>query len=614
MNRSHRSLVAAVALAVFLLPAVARAQLLQFVPQDALLVVKVNNLQQFSQQISGLARAAGLDKVNPILGGDPLMMVQGMTGMTGGLNKGGDGAWVLLNVEGQEPTFLSLVPVSDYQAFLKNFGEAQVEGEVSQVVIQGEDVYASQWGDFAAISNQKAVVQQQPTGLQVEGPVQKELDGNDFTVYLNMPALKDKVLPMLQMQREMLRTQFVQGLQANPEAQEFQPAIESLFDQVMDAVEGFFNNTQALTYGVDLDQKGVKSSFVAAFNPGTYPANLVQKIDGTQEPLAASLPNLNYIIWGGYAVDPEVSRQLVGDLVSPVVTELKPLGEEIQPLVNYLEAMVQMMGAVNQQAFGLIEPTAPLGEEPLYQLVAITEGDTKTIVESQRKMFEAQKQMPLLAGGGQMEADVTYTPGATTIAGVKLDRFEADLNLDAQNPQEAQAQQQLDWLYGPGGPSGYTGTINENLQIFTMGASDDVVEQLIQAARAEGATTQPEAQQQVAERLPQNRFAAVYFAPDTLLATVLRYAQQMGLPMQLQVPEGLPPVGATLATEETAVRADSYVSAELIKGLVDVGTQAQAMFGGMGGGMEEFEDEDMGEDEGMEEEEFEDLGADEGGL
>src|SRR4051812_7302696 len=66
-----------------------RAQVLQQVPSDALIVFKVNNLQATSDKIGKFAQDLGLVAAQPMLA-NPLGMFQGVTRMEQGVNANGE--------------------------------------------------------------------------------------------------------------------------------------------------------------------------------------------------------------------------------------------------------------------------------------------------------------------------------------------------------------------------------------------------------------------------------------------------------------------------------------------------------------------------------------------
>src|SRR4051812_13359208 len=107
-----------------------RADVLEQVPDNAVVVIKVNNLQAVSNKLSKFAEDIGLAQAAPQFA-NPLAALQEKAGVKEGLNKEGDFAFVILdptaNPEHTDEAMLMLLPVSDFKAFLGNFQGAQTE-------------------------------------------------------------------------------------------------------------------------------------------------------------------------------------------------------------------------------------------------------------------------------------------------------------------------------------------------------------------------------------------------------------------------------------------------------------------------------------------------------
>src|SRR5215204_2363702 len=67
----------------------ASAQVLQNVPNDAVLVIKIKNLKDVSTKVAALAQQLGVAGLNPAMA-DPLAAVQQKSGITNGLDQNGD--------------------------------------------------------------------------------------------------------------------------------------------------------------------------------------------------------------------------------------------------------------------------------------------------------------------------------------------------------------------------------------------------------------------------------------------------------------------------------------------------------------------------------------------
>src|SRR5262245_20585159 len=111
-----RFLVAAV-LAIALTASATFAQVIKQVPAEAMVVLKVSNLQATSGKIGALAKQFGIDQILLPLA-DPLAAAQEQMKMSKGINKTGELAIVYMNPAttggDNEKSALLLIPVSDY--------------------------------------------------------------------------------------------------------------------------------------------------------------------------------------------------------------------------------------------------------------------------------------------------------------------------------------------------------------------------------------------------------------------------------------------------------------------------------------------------------------------
>jgi hypothetical protein len=78
----------------------------------------------------------------------------------------------------------------------------------------------------------------------------------------------------------------------------------------------------------------------------------------------------------------------------------------------------------------------------------------------------------------------------------------------------------------------------------------------------------------VSAQLPAQRILAEYVFLDNMVNTGVRYAQANGLPFKMKLPDDLPPIGITAATEGSAVRFDGFIPTKLIQSLVAAGMES----------------------------------------
>jgi hypothetical protein len=80
--------------------------------------------------------------------------------------------------------------------------------------------------------------------------------------------------------------------------------------------------------------------------------------------------------------------------------------------------------------------------------------------------------------------------------------------------------------------------------------------------------------------MPKQRVGEFYIALDQIISSALRYAKEMNAPVKVNLPQGLPPIGITVASEGTAMRVDSHVPTQLVQSVVAAGVQAYMQFQG----------------------------------
>ncbi|MDQ3440531.1 MAG: hypothetical protein M3478_09300 [Planctomycetota bacterium] len=610
-TRRWPALPVVVAALLMTLSSTASAQVLQQVPADALVVIKVRNLQDVSTKASGLMQAMGVANLSPAMA-DPLAAMQQQTGIANGLDKNGDVAiYVPSSVldkikakpakaadpqaeaaeeEAEEPAQQQLAvmlwPITDYKAFIANFPEAQTEGEISTFKM-GEnpnDSYAANWGKYAAVSQVKELVATKPTnlGLKVAGLAAKELDTKDITMFFNVAPARAKLLPKLKESRPQIIAEMKEKMGAEEAQAKYVPIAEAAVNGALDLVEQLLNETNAATYAINLTNEGINTTSMAEFDPKSKFGQRAARIKGAGGSMLTGLPEGKYLLFGGGQLDPKIVTETLDDLLKPIEGELAKLGPDGKAINDYIAAARQAIAASQSSRFGMVAPAGQLGQEAIMQMINIATGDGKAMYEAQKKMFAASDAITALAGQGKVQSKLTLTPNAKTVAGVQLDQFQSTVSPtsgpaddDAGAAEAAQMKQMMAMMYGPNGITGYTGLIDNKTLVTVTGASDELLEKAVTAAKGNADVLGKMAGVvAVNKHLPQNRNLIVYLPLDQMITTGLTYAQQFGMPVQLQLPADLPPIGFTVGAEGSALRADSHIPAQLVQSLIAAGMQA----------------------------------------
>ncbi|HEV7300864.1 MAG TPA: hypothetical protein VGN72_15970 [Tepidisphaeraceae bacterium] len=615
--RRATALSAAILLA---LSGVAGAQVLEQFPEGAMGGMRISNLGKVSTKAADLAKKLGVDQMSPEAA-DPMKALEAKFGIKEGLNEDGDFGVAFLDPttlgEGAEPIIM-LVPVTDYQAFLGNFPDAKTTGEVSEVTSpEGETSFVKSWGGkYAAISPNKAALQLKPAPMKINGQLAtKELNEKDMVFFGNMEAIRAKALPMIQQNREkwiaeMEKDILSQGpAMADPDAdpndpaavdenaakqtemaKKFMPVIKAAANQGINVMEGFLRDAQSATYSLNLTDAGINGTLAAEFTPGSYAGKMLSNIKGTNDSLLSGLPAGKYLFFGGSSLDPKSVMPAVNDLLDPVLKELNAVNDDqAKPIIQVLESAKRMMAATTSQTFGLVAPAGQFMQEAILQSITITRGDVATIDAAQKELLEAQQKVMTLAQGQDAAGTNTvFTPAARQVDGVTFDQFKTEITADPDSPDAAQAQRMLGILYGPEGMTGLTGKLDDKQLLTVAGLSPAALSNVIKSAKAnEDVVGKTQSLQTAKAQLPEQRIATMYIPVDVILGTGLNYAQQFGMPMNVQLAENLPPVGMTLAADGSAIRMDGHVPTPLVQSVVSAVMQLYMGMGagGQGGGM-----------------------------
>ena len=600
MNRSRRSsLLCAMAcvLCVSFVNAVARAQVLEQLPDDAVVVVKIKDLQSVSTKVAALAQQFGISQARPEFS-DPLQALGNMSGIKQGMDKSGDAAFVVLNGEWkeQQPPFLILLPISNYQEFIGNFANPKKDGEFDVIHMKGEggeeekeDTYVSDWGKYASLSPTKDALKK-GTGLKVTGAAAKELETKDLTAFFNFKVLGPKLLPQLKENKDKLIDQITDAMSKAPNANpKFAPVVKAMFQQYIAIAEGFLTDAQSAVISLDLSNDGIATTSLAEFTPGSYSANAVTALRNTDGPLTAGLPDGKYIFYGGLTINGPEMTKLMDDLVAPVVVELNKLGDDSKGVTTYLNSMHTILSNITGEAVGVIAPSGPLGQSPLLQAVYSITGDSKKLTVGMKEMTESTDQlMGLLGASGFPKFNSTFTPNAKTIEGVSFDAVQLKPDPAAANnsPEAMQMQQMMAFMYGPNGATTVYGAVDDQHVVAGLDLDDDTLAAAVKAIKANDDPVGKQPQVAAANKFfPKSRVGVFYFAVDTLATTVADYARKMGMPVPLNLKPNLPPLAAALSTEGTTIRVDGYISADTVSNMVAAVMQVMMRQGGGPGGL-----------------------------
>ena len=571
MNAYRRILMATVAIvAFFVAGGVARAQVLTHVPQDALVVIKLNSAENVSKKLAALAQKLGVAQFEPRLS-DPLGMLRQEAGLKDGLDAKGEAALAMFKPAPgeQEPQAVALIPVSDYKAFLSNFGDVKQEDGADSFTLpeNPEPVYASNWGKYAAISPWAELVKKKGSGIKFEGAVGKQLAERDVTLIANMEQIRPMIMPGFQQFKQMLPQFPMVDPQGNEMVFQKQMAV-----RMMDGIEQFLNELQVAAISLNLADAGFTTTFTYQFTPGSALAKSVEGMRKSDANLLNGLPQGNYLFYGGFTYDGKQFWNWMKGWYVDSLKQAKLTPAEMKSLDQAMVAYERMLSASTGMTFGIIPPApGAIGKAPLFNGIFVMQGDAKAMVQATKEFQKHQGVIMKASGAGGIDVKSTITPNAKTIAGVALDQYKMEF-VPGPNA-DPNAVKMLELMYGKS-LTGYLGAINDKTVVSSMGVDDAKVTAAITAAKAnQSPLAGTPAAKTAMTQLPQNRVGIFYVDVANIVNTGMQVAQQFGAGANMKMPPNLPPVVVSAATEGGAVRFDTYVPTELVESLVSFGMQ-----------------------------------------
>lgn len=543
------------------------AQTLTSVPDNAVVMIKINHLDQTNKKVASLFQAWGIAAQQPMLA-DPLATLKGMTNVDKGVNESGEAAIVVFNRQGPgegEPVIF-LLPITDYKTFLTNFEGSTADGEITNITMpmNQQPGYVANWGSFAAITTDRSLVATKPTASKFTGLTSKEMAGRDIVAYVNFASFRKQATMGMGFGQMMLTSQIDQKAAQNPDKAKFAPVAKVAVAQLFKGLGHLVNETQAMTIGINLSDDGVQLTYVSEFLPTSYLGGLVQQWKPGSTQLLSGLPAGSYALLGGASMDGKVLGQLIDDAAGPILTEAKTLGPDTQPVIDYVDSLKLVLQAATVQSFGMSANDGKAGETPLFNAVTVVQGDAPQIQAANKKIVASQdKFQQMLEMPGQPKTLSTLVENAKTVDGVKLTQFTVAIDAAAAQGPE---QKLMDAIYGKGGLSMYMGQVNAKTLISTTYRADSEISSVIAAAKALQPVDLGASAKQVAAKLPANNSMVMYLYGDQVLKMASKVSVLMtGNAVQTQLPANQMPVAIGLSTEGSAVRGDVFVPSTLIQ-------------------------------------------------
>jgi hypothetical protein len=541
-------------------------------PVEALAVVAVGKLADFNTHVSQLIGAVEA----------PAMMTPeqalGAVGLAGSVDMNGSAAVIVqrYDEEADHPELIVLLPVRDYKQMLAGFGEVTNANGVDAFQIEGTPVFSKQVGAYAALGNVENAVRafQGKPGATAAfearlGASGKELAASsDVVTFVNPQAAEPHIRKAMEGMSDQM------GAMAGMGGAGGAAGAEQAQQQAKEAIDAFVRDATSAAVGMTFGAKGAGLSASMNFKAGSECAASC-KPGGDATALLNRLPAQPFLF--AFAVD--MTAPLMRDWMKGMAAQgdaalaKQPMGLPGFNAAQFMELTDGQAAAVYPSPGGL------MGGLFVNTLMFTASRNPQQLAAETKKAYEAIQGQ---AGEG-MGISATYTPGETQVSGVSVDGYSMIIDVGGGgfgNP--------MAMLFGPaGGPNGYIAAVKNGLfQTFSRDTA------LLTKALAGGAGVgSDESVAQVAAQLPKGRCAEFYLGVKPVLDQALVFAAMFLGPMQIDLPESLPPVGAGVASRQDGAIGSCFVPAPVIKVAVEIAGQVQAQMGGEGD-----HDHDKGDD------------------
>lgn len=463
----------------------------------------------------------------------------------------------------QPPKFAMLIPVSDYDAFVGNFGGEGGDG-VSQLTLpDGQTSYCKHMGDYAVMGEDQDTVswyEAAKPAKAIEGKVGQagvEAMGDcDVALYIDLEA----IAPALSQQIDDMASGAVEEFDAMGAAGMVPDAAIDMNMMMIrvyaEAFKGILDGSRAVVAAANITNVGIELSYTLEMKKGSTMASMFPAGSKGAASTLARLPDQPYIV--AFAMD--YAGIDMAALMDKMIAAV-PDGDQNAFMSMYKEATPLI--ELTNSAAGVFYPPDPAAMMTggLLNMLAVYEvKDGEKFVQANKAYFESLNALQDAADGGGMAFNTSYTENAMQIEGVRVDQYSYTI---AMPPEMMQAM-------GPAamfGATGYSGYIarKDNRVLLTTSLDAQLITQGIKTVEADtgigSAGAIDELRQSV---MPENCFVEVYVSPGGVAHVVNMFAPMFGAP-PLAIPADTAPLAMGVGREGNALTSRTYVSLSTVK-------------------------------------------------
>lgn len=529
------------------------------IPADAAVIVVMPQLGEVTEAITSIEEFAGEEAMAD------LTTMAKMFESFQALNMSGSGAIFLPTVAGgvdmNDPALIALIPVTDYDDFVGQFGGDGGAG-IAEFEVQGQPAYARDLGGgYAAMSPMLAALESYEGGGDRQAH-QKRLGAlavdassdADMFIAADMTAFAEQIEAGMQgFAQNMAMMGALGGQDLGDQVQMVQQVGQRM---MRDGQIGFL--------ALDVSEAGLQAGVGMQFKEGSETAGFLTDA-GDVDRLTSRLPAKDLLFAFGADMSTPGARA-----INSAITNM---------IFSNMPGMDMMLKDVNGIGF-------VMGESPGGLIGGTLFAATSAYVESSNPQAHMAGMKAGILGLNGMNVEGTtyktsYQDDAGDAGGTDLDAWSIQMQLDPN--MGAQSMMAINMLFGPsGGPGGYIAETEDGM-IVTLARSTELAGQAVTAANGgEGLGTNAGVKQ-VASHLPEGRSAELYIGVGNIVDMVMFFmTMQMG-PMDVEIPEDLAPFGVGIATSGGGVEIRAFAPTGVITLVEQLSSAVEAAEGAMPG-------------------------------
>jgi hypothetical protein len=169
-----------------------------------------------------------------------------------------------------------------------------------------------------------------------------------------------------------------------------------------------------------------------------------------------------------------------------------------------------------------------------------------------------------------------YKKGVKELNGVKVDSWEIAMEMDPNQEGAQMIQMMQGMIMGAGPMKGFYGAVGDGV-VYTMAANEPLMAMAINNAKDGKGLGNNELVQQVRAELPENCAMEAYIGVKSVGDMALGFISMMAGPVEIEIPENLPPVGIGASMGESAMHMRVFIPSDVLKFAADMSKKMEEM-------------------------------------